>query len=122
VFLAAAPAWSQPCKIPGAVKDALAAAGSGGASAKEAAQNVRDRFPRDYFAHRAYQGASFSGGVFSSAVQTEYRALRDRHPEDPLYISLNYALRPGPRRFQYQGSHRLARIGADIRPAIPMPT
>jgi thiol-disulfide isomerase/thioredoxin len=48
----------------------------------------RDEFPRDYFAHRAYQDASMSRGVYSASVQGEYRAMRDLHPDDPFYITL----------------------------------
>ncbi|SPE28398.1 exported hypothetical protein [Candidatus Sulfopaludibacter sp. SbA3] len=88
LFLAAIPIWAQPCEISGEVKGALEAARAAGATVSEAAKKVRDQFPNDYFAHRAYQDANMARGVFSAYVQGEYRAMRDQHPDDPFYITL----------------------------------
>jgi len=80
--------WAQPCGIPDSLKLALDGERTGGATAAGAAKNVRDRYPANYFAHRAWQDLNIDRGVFAADVQIDYRALRDEHPDDPLYLTL----------------------------------
>lgn len=88
LFLAALPVWAQPCEISDQVTAALEAARKSGGPAMDALKAVRNQFPQDYFAHRAYQDASMSRGVFSDYVQGEYRGISGMHPDDPLYLTL----------------------------------
>ena len=102
-FFAALPAWTHPCDISPAAKAALNS---------QPASTVRDRFPRDYFVHSAYQDATWARGVSTPQVQAEYRALKDalgrstlRHALRPRYdrrqnlrSPLRLERRPGPER------------------------
>jgi thiol-disulfide isomerase/thioredoxin len=86
VVLAGLPAWSQPCEPSPALQEAIHPNST--QSRLEQARAALQKFPSDYFAHERYQTVSLEGGVYPAAVRDEYRALRDAHPEDPLYLAL----------------------------------
>src|SRR5580658_7727520 len=92
LFFAAIPMWAQPCEAPSEVKAAIEAATLPPATPMDeriaAAKKVREQFPADYFAHRFYQELFVKQGMFSGAVQEEYRALLDAHPDDLIYLAL----------------------------------
>jgi thiol-disulfide isomerase/thioredoxin len=92
LFLAVLPAWAQPCEVSGPAKTALdalpAAPGANAGERLAAARKLRDQFPQDYFVHRAYQDVTWSRGVSSPDIQAEYRALKNAHPDDPLFATL----------------------------------
>jgi thiol-disulfide isomerase/thioredoxin/tetratricopeptide (TPR) repeat protein len=92
LFFATLPVWAQPCEAPSNVKAVIEAATLAPATPMEdrvaAAKRVREQFPADYFAHRFYQELFFKQGLFSQAVQEEYRSLLDAHPDDPVYLAL----------------------------------
>jgi thiol-disulfide isomerase/thioredoxin len=89
VFLAGLPAWPQPCEPAPALQEALHdSAGKNGEERLAMARELREKFPSDYFAHEHYQNVNEEGMVYPAAVRDEYRALRDAHPEDPLYVAL----------------------------------
>jgi thiol-disulfide isomerase/thioredoxin len=92
LLFAALPVWAQPCEAPSNVKAAIEAATLPPATPMDdrvaAAKKVREQFPADYFAHRFYQELFFQQGLYSPAVQEEYRALLDAHPDDPTYLAL----------------------------------
>lgn len=85
LFFAALPCWAQPCEVSSSVKSELELAHANA----DALKSLRNKFPQDYFVHRAYQDANVDRGVFSAYVQGEYRAMYDLHPDDPLYITLH---------------------------------
>src|SRR5271157_411649 len=92
LFLAALPVLAQPCEAPPNVKAAIDAATLAPArplaERAAAARKVRDQFPADYYAHRFYQEQYFSNGLFSKAIQEEYKTLLDSHPDDLMYQML----------------------------------
>lgn len=91
LFLATLPVWAQPCDPTSNVKAAIESATLQRKPIDEriaAAKEVRDQFPSDYFAHRFYQELFVTSGLFSKAVQEEYKTLLDTHPDDVTYIML----------------------------------
>src|SRR5450759_3018946 len=92
LFFATLPVWAQPCEAPSNVKAAIEAATLPPPTPMDdrvaAAKKVREQFPADYFAHRFYQELFFQQGLYSPAVQEEYRALLDAHPDSPTYLAL----------------------------------
>src|SRR5579872_4195741 len=71
------------CEPAPAVRTALDRVQSSGRDSEQrfaAAAAARTSFPADYFANAVYQ--DMSGSPVSPAVQAEYGALRDRHPDD----------------------------------------
>jgi thiol-disulfide isomerase/thioredoxin len=93
-ILVAIPLAGQVCEPRLEVRKAL-----GGAQTAEA---VRADFPADYFANAFYQDAA--GSPAPAAIQEEYRALRDKHPDDSVYGAL----------------YARALIGAQTKQAIPL--
>src|SRR5450759_5315317 len=102
LLFATLPVWAQHCEAPSNVKAAIEAATLPPATPLDdrvaAAKKVREQFPADYFAHRFYQEQFAKQGLFPPAVQEEYRALLDAHPDDPTNLALH------ARRFK--GTHR----------------
>src|SRR5450759_4278205 len=92
LLFATLPVWAQHCEAPSNVKAAIEAATLPPATPMDdrvaAAKKVREQFPADYFAHRFYQEQFVKQALFSPAVQEEYRALLDAHPDDPTYLAL----------------------------------
>ena len=92
LFLAALPVLAQPCEAPPDVKAAINAATLPAAGPLEeraaAARQVRDQFPNEYYAHRFYQEQFVANGLFAKAIQEEYEALLDSHPDDLMYQML----------------------------------
>jgi hypothetical protein len=74
-ILAAIPLAGQVCEPSPEVRKALAGAQTPAA--------IRAAFPADYFANALYQDAA--GFPAPAAIQEEYRTLRDKHPDDPIY-------------------------------------
>lgn len=101
-LLTAIPLAAQVCEPSAEVQTALSRAGAGAAQRSAIATGVRSAFSADYFAHAFYQDAA--GSPAPQAIRAEYRALRDRHPDSPVYQTL----------------YARALIGADTRAAIPL--
>jgi len=80
-----------PCEPSAEVREALrnlpeATGTDGRAQRLQALRSLLERYPNDFFVHRNYQDtARYPTAKDQEAVITEYRALAQKHPNDPLY-------------------------------------